>query len=1044
MSPVAQGLRHGRQQSSFHQASPRASSLVTGSELSAAFATKFSPVLHKHALHQPLRLTGTNDQLWGLSQSRSVTSGLWDVTTGRESLLCYPHCGSSPLSHVSPRPSFPSFCLNHFSLLSSPLEPYCLPSVPLPTFTSRPRAHACTARPGHLTIANNVNLLPLTRRGTPSVLCFPYLAGPFLSFSGRSFLANSAFFSTKSSRDFGSPLPASSDTLKWTGVGGDSRQVLEAMYLDDDDACHARTRRLERKKRKKKPTITRTTSDSPTESVERPSYLVHAEQRGDSPPLPSEVSRASEEPTGSADSSLVITPFSPFPSVPSSLSSSFSTHSLSSHDVESSSSVAQYTPTCSDFPEGSSSSPSPRSLENSILDRDIPCSSSPSLRSSPEASSAPPSSSSSLSPSCLSFSETTVVQQPPAGSASPRQRERRMDSSLSLSSLCTNVSAGNDVASSPHLSITNTHNKSRLGIHPTSAFSSPSLSLLISETLSTEIQQKYEGIKGSHVVDDNEEDDDDDDPLALFCPRTSSPSSLTPPPLKPTPPKASSRRLTARAYQLHRQGSASSARTDPNAWMSEPWVLVKMLYKAARNNIRDEKLWKTFVQRVCLTAVNMKADQLALVLYSFARVRYFDARVPHTLTPYILKLLDDFSVQGLTLLLNSFKKLRLHKYDTMELIINQLCFHMGKCSSQDLALAANSLSHFYIYHSKFWKLLLKSVPRLKTQIEPRHAVLLVGSFARIDLRDGSTLLLLSHILKKHAGALDQAQLSVAVAAFSKLDFTHPKLTISFHRAIHQLFARDPGAFDNQALCLLIHSTICLTGGSEQLIRKLLYALVKRNPTLAVHQTRKLRHAAVVLQSHHRDIYEGLDESARQFLRQVKNATAKELGDHGSRWAIEVAWILQEMGISFQRRLLVNGCRIDILLPEKKIAIICAGPHHFYLDSTRRTSYSKLQQSLLELQSFSVCILPYYEWSELHTPEEKQRYLWAFGRRAAMELRTSTINQDDEALEEAEVEQHTRRGVSYKNSFEDDPVELMLQAEHVEDHGADECTEGSSV
>lgn len=65
---------------------------------------------------------------------------------------------------------------------------------------------------------------------------------------------------------------------------------------------------------------------------------------------------------------------------------------------------------------------------------------------------------------------------------------------------------------------------------------------------------------------------------------------------------------------------------------------------------------------------------------------------------------------------------------------------------------------------------------------------LESSFFRI-YRDGSTLLLLSHILKKHAGALDQAQLSVAVAAFSKLDFTHPKLTISFHRAIHQLFAR---------------------------------------------------------------------------------------------------------------------------------------------------------------------------------------------------------------------------------------------------------------
>lgn len=55
------------------------------------------------------------------------------------------------------------------------------------------------------------------------------------------------------------------------------------------------------------------------------------------------------------------------------------------------------------------------------------------------------------------------------------------------------------------------------------------------------------------------------------------------------------------------------------------------------------------------------------------------------------------------------------------------------------------------------------------------------------------------------------------------------------------------------------------------------------------------------------------------------------------------------------------------------------------------------------QSFSVCILPYYEWSELHTPEEKQRYLWAFGRRAAIELKTAAISQDDDTREGAEVE-----------------------------------------
>ncbi|EPT27059.1 RAP domain-containing protein [Toxoplasma gondii ME49] len=518
-----------------------------------------------------------------------------------------------------------------------------------------------------------------------------------------------------------------------------------------------------------------------------------------------------------------------------------------------------------------------------------------------------------------------------------------------------------------------------------------------------------------------EDDLDNSDPIAWFLTSASPALASASVPSKPTPPRLSRRRTLARA--------ASALPRDRNSWMSQPEVLIKMLFKASQNNVRDANLWKVFVQRVSLTAVHMNAHQLALTLYAFARVRYFDARLLHTLAPFILKLLDDFSPQGLSLVLNAFKKLHVHKYDTIELIANQVCLEIHRCSAQDLALAANSLAFFYVYHAKFWKLLLKHLPRVGPQLTPQHAAMLVAAFARIDLRDGSALLLLSRILKKHSLSLDQARLSVAVSAFSKLDFTHPKLTISFHKAVHHLFAEDPDPFDAQALCLLLHSIVCLTGGSEHLIRRLLVALVRKSPSLAVHQMRKLRHTAIVFQAHHPDLYEQLDDDVRRFLTNVRDATPKELGDHGSRWAVEVACMLQEMGILFQRRLYANGCRIDILLPEKKTVIMCAGPHHFYLDSTRRTAYSRLQQRLLELQGYSVCVLPYYEWSELQNPEEKQRFLWTFGRRAAAEIQ-ATHASDDYADEE------TSERVAYANTFSEDPVELALTVEEAFDEDMD--------
>ncbi|PFH35208.1 RAP domain-containing protein [Besnoitia besnoiti] len=525
-----------------------------------------------------------------------------------------------------------------------------------------------------------------------------------------------------------------------------------------------------------------------------------------------------------------------------------------------------------------------------------------------------------------------------------------------------------------------------------------------------------------------EEDLDDSDPVAWLLSSSAVASTDVAAPSKPTPPRLSRRRTLARA-------AASSLSRERNSWMSQPQVLIKMLFKASQNNVRDANLWKVFVQRVALTAIHMNADQLALTLYAFARVRYFDARLLHTLAPFILKLLDAFSPQGLSLVLNAFKKLRVHKYDTIELIVNQLCLEIHRCGAQDLALAANSLAFFYVYHAKFWKLLLKHLPRVGPKLLPQHAAVIVAAFARIDLRDGSALLLLSRILKKKSLALDQAQLAVAISAFSKLDFTHPKLTISFHKAVHHLFAQDPDPFDSQALCLLLHSTVCLTGGSEQLIRKLLLALVRKSPSLAVHQTRKLRHTATVLQAHHPDLYDQLDENVRRFLADVREASPKELGDHGSRWAIEVASVLQEMGISFQRRLYISGCRVDILLPEKKIIIMCAGPHHFYLDSTRRTAYSRLQQRLLELQGYSVCVLPYYEWSELQSPEEKQRFLWTFGRRAAAEIQALHAEECSDGGDE------TDDHAAYANSFLEDPVELAVAAEEAFDADGDSDSDG---
>merc|ERR1719150_424174 len=72
----------------------------------------------------------------------------------------------------------------------------------------------------------------------------------------------------------------------------------------------------------------------------------------------------------------------------------------------------------------------------------------------------------------------------------------------------------------------------------------------------------------------------------------------------------------------------------------------------------------------------------------------------------------------------------------------------------------------------------------------------------------------------------------------------------------------------------------------------------------------------------------------------------------------------------------------MFLPTSNSVVMTVGPYSYYTSSTHRTAYSKLHQRLLEMEGYSCMVVPYYEWSELKTEEDKMVYLWSLGRRAA--------------------------------------------------------------
>eukprot|EP01066_Platyproteum_vivax_P008097 Platyproteum_vivax@DN3326_c0_g1_i2.p1 len=131
-----------------------------------------------------------------------------------------------------------------------------------------------------------------------------------------------------------------------------------------------------------------------------------------------------------------------------------------------------------------------------------------------------------------------------------------------------------------------------------------------------------------------------------------------------------------------------------------------------------------------------------------------------------------------------------------------------------------------------------------------------------------------------------------------------------------------------------------------------------------------------------DTYKTLNEETITFLNTIRRKQLTKVQEHGSRWASEVSRVLTDMDVKLKERAYADANCLDIYLTGNRVVVLCEGPFSYYIDSPLRTATSKLNQRLLEAQGFFVVVVPYYEWNELKRVEDKHKYLWTLGRKAA--------------------------------------------------------------
>lgn len=446
--------------------------------------------------------------------------------------------------------------------------------------------------------------------------------------------------------------------------------------------------------------------------------------------------------------------------------------------------------------------------------------------------------------------------------------------------------------------------------------------------------------------------------------------------------------------------------------IKKPGPLARKMWSCARRGVRDEEVWSRFTQRVLLTASLSGSADVALIFVAFARVKFRDRRALDALSPFLLRHINDFSTWELVLLMNAHKKLEYSRLDSMHLLLNTFCARHEEWTGRQLSLATNAVAFFYVYMPRFWRLVAQTLPQVIWNMNPLELSNVVSAMARVDRRDPLSLLLIGRMCRRCAakGLFSQETLSTSMNAFAKLDFNHARLSKAFEdAAVPKLdLALEMGptyrasglkgvdVFDVQALVLMTHTLVCFVGASDDTIAKLLQLVVWSKDELSGYQRRTLKLAILAFQKQRGDRLRRLPVDVKDALLSIQH-TPSTVATRESRWLKELTQILRKMKIDIEVQPLVDDQVINVLLPKSKSVVYAVGPYSFYAQTTHRTAYSKLHQRLLEMSGYAVMVVPYYEWSELKTDEDKMVYLWSLGRRAAAKDNTAARVSDPEMI-----------------------------------------------
>lgn len=422
--------------------------------------------------------------------------------------------------------------------------------------------------------------------------------------------------------------------------------------------------------------------------------------------------------------------------------------------------------------------------------------------------------------------------------------------------------------------------------------------------------------------------------------------------------------------------AATAKKIDPLLFDAQ--AVSTIMHSFAKAELYDRALFERMAMTVGEMQFILEAQSIALILNACAKANYVNkqlvkhlSRVARQLSP------ESFSSQHVDNIVNSLARLGIRD--------RALFQHMAKVAqaldpaefdAQAVAVTMNAFAKSMVRERVSQEIFAffssEVLPELTSEdLSPTSVSVILNAYAKTEIRDPEVVhMLCQNMLSGGPAGLDQfdaRNIASVLHALATLYVEEPEIV---NGLLARLVREDPAALEPEEVSIIAWSSAVLNVQDPRVIDWLLQGLAVHLPHMDDNFRRQAHQFVLSCE------LEGFERGVAELREKLMDhGTGSSVVTH-SRLQKDVARVLAEMGLEFLEEYVDerSGYSVDVLMSDKLTAIEVDGPSHYARGTHTPLGNTLMKHRHLSHLGFDVRILPYWEWDELKSKEQKKEYL----------------------------------------------------------------------